>query len=48
MSRRQEWARDDEPVGIRVSRASDLEQFYKDWGIPGVSVSYSDDAAGYR
>ena len=37
-----EWTMDDEAVGTKLAAAPNLEDFYADWGIPGVVLSYSE------
>ena len=37
-----EWTMDDEAVGTKLAAAPNLEDFYVDWGIPGVVLSYSE------
>lgn len=41
-----EWTKADEPVGIRLTAAPDVQAFYDDWGIPGVAISYSEVLPG--
>lgn len=40
------WTFNDETVGVRLDVAPDLDNFYDDWGIPGVILRYSDVLPG--
>lgn len=38
-----EWTNEeDDPIGIQLTAAPDLQAFYDEWGVPGVVVSYSE------
>ena len=37
-----EWSMNDEAVGTKLTAAPSLNEFYNDWGVPGVVLSYSE------
>ena len=37
-----EWSMNDEAVGTKLTAAPNLDDFYNDWGVPGVVLSYSE------
>ncbi len=37
-----EWAIDDEAVGVKLTATPSLDDFYSDWGVPGLVLSYSE------
>ena len=41
-----EWAMNDEAVGTKLTAAPSLDDFYSDWGVPGVVLSYSESLPG--
>ena len=37
-----EWVLNDEPVGTKLTAATNLDDFANDWGVPGVVLNYSE------